>query len=59
MTVKLTKNQIAGYRAAHTRKIQKIDQRVKSGELTIQQAAGEKSWSKRRLNEKLALAAHA
>lgn len=53
---KLTKNQIAGYRAAFTRKIQKIDEQVQRGDLNIQQAAGYKSHAKRRLNEVLAAA---
>lgn len=43
----------AGYKAAYTRKIQKITEKAKSGELTVPQAAGFKAAAKRRLNKQI------
>jgi hypothetical protein len=51
---KPTRQVAAGYKAAFTRKIQKITERVVSGELTVPQAAGFKAAAKRRLNNQLA-----
>ncbi len=48
---KLTGPQIAGYRAAHTRRVQRLDEQVLTGVLTSASAAGYKAASKRRLNE--------
>ena len=50
----MTKAQLAGFKAAYTRRIKQLDEQIESGELTVQQAAGYKAAAKRRLNEALA-----
>jgi len=49
----ITVQQAAGFKAAYTRKINQLDQLVVNGELTKMQAAGKKTWAKRRLTEQL------
>ena len=50
-STKMTNQQIAGYRAAHTRLVKRFDQYVNKGYMTKEEAAGHKSASKRKLNK--------
>ena len=52
-TATMSTQQIAGYKAAYTRKVNGIIARVQSGELTKARAAGFKAAAKRRLNKQL------
>ena len=49
----LTPQQIAGHKAAYTRRVNAIESQVTAGTLTRQQAAGQKSHAKRVLNKAL------
>ena len=46
-----TTQQLAGYKAAHTRKCKSLDALVSEGKMKVTVAAGYKAASKRRLNE--------
>lgn len=46
--------QVAGFRAAKTRKVQQLDEQVRNGSITKAQAAGRKSQVTRETNRKIA-----
>lgn len=49
----MTTQQIAGFKAAYTRKIKEIEQQAADGSLSTAQAAGFKAAAKRKLNEQI------